>query len=603
MYIVGTAGHVDHGKTALIKALTGTDTDRLPEEKRRGLTIELGFASLLLHDGSRVGIIDVPGHERFIRNMAAGAWALQCALLVVAADDGWMKQTEDHARVLQGMGTPTILVVISKIDLVDSSRVQYVTEEVLRKCRNIFSYSPAVAAVSALTGEGLDDCRRLITEHILKKDTRNFPTCMFIDRVFTLQGLGAVATGSLVGGSLHVGDEITLLPERKRGRIRSLQSHSTKLDEVTPCSRTAVHLQGLKAEHIHRGSCLCAAESDFFVETKMLCVLWYIDNGNPDEAPLRNHQQVEVSYGTRHSICTVHFIPNMTGEDARVIFARLVFSDKAVCFWNQPFICMRPGGSDVLCRGRFIAPGTVRDNAVRHLADLVYSRNGIPEEVQSPAHVSLVMYGYAQMKGSDHDQYAFPDIRYDWYQDWLVEKKRSANLKENIIKLAGQLGGITQEELKSKLKLPHGLVAVIIEHMQETGELQVNNHMLTASSRKKDLTPPAKQLLQKLHASGMQGMEVKHLTRDDRGILRILVREGYVAVLDGSILYPRETYASLISSILKGKQIGDHFSIADAKKHVPLSRKYMLPLLNTMEEDGYVVRVGDMRKVCKLENS
>ncbi len=256
--IIGTAGHVDHGKTALIRALTGTDTDRLEEEKRRGITIDLGFASLPLPQGGQVGIVDVPGHERFIRNMLAGAGGIDIALLVVAADEGVMPQTREHLGILQLLGIQKGCVALTKADLVEEDWLQLVTEELREELAGSFLEHAPILPVSSVTGAGIEQLReellRLVAE--MPEKSADTPFRMPVDRVFTMQGFGTVVTGTLIEGALKEGDEVCIYPGEQVFRVRSIQVHTSKVETAYAGQRVAVNLHKAKQEDVPRGSVL-----------------------------------------------------------------------------------------------------------------------------------------------------------------------------------------------------------------------------------------------------------------------------------------------------------------------------------------------------------
>ena len=256
MYVIGTAGHVDHGKSALIRALTGIDPDRLQEEKERGLTIDLGFAWLTLPSGREVSIVDVPGHERFVRNMLAGAGGMDLALLVVAADEGVMPQTREHLAILDLLQVRSGVLVLTKKDLADPDWLEMVAVDVQETVKGTTLEGSPLVACSAVSGEGLNDLLAAIEERLQSTPTRRDigRPRLPIDRAFTIAGFGTVATGTLIDGPLRVGQEVEVVPARPTGapgalrsRIRGLQTHRKKLEEARPGSRTAVNLAGLAA--------------------------------------------------------------------------------------------------------------------------------------------------------------------------------------------------------------------------------------------------------------------------------------------------------------------------------------------------------------------
>src|SRR5689334_9017136 len=255
MRVVGTAGHVDHGKSTLIQALTGIDPDRLAEEKARGMTIDLGFAWLRLPGGQEVSIVDVPGHERFIHNMLAGVGGIDIALLVVAADEGVMPQTREHVDILDLLAIPSGVIVVTKADLVDEEWLELVTAEIEEAVAGTVLAGAPIVPVSSVTGAGLDGLIALLDRLLQQERARPMTgrARLPIDRVFTISGFGTVVTGTLLDGELQVGQEVEIQPGGRRARIRGLQSHRRKVDRVSGGARVAVNLAGVATDELQRG--------------------------------------------------------------------------------------------------------------------------------------------------------------------------------------------------------------------------------------------------------------------------------------------------------------------------------------------------------------
>src|SRR3990172_3190399 len=258
MYVIGTAGHVDHGKSALVHALTGIDPDRLQEEKERGMTIDLGFAWLKLPGGEQVSIVDVPGHERFIKNMLAGAGGIDLALLVVAADEGGMPQTREHLAILDLLGVSSGVLVVTKKDLVEDDLLELVADDVREAVEGTTLAGSPLVACSALSGDGLDELRRVLDERLEatppKRDIGR--PRLPVDRSFTMAGFGTVVTGTLIDGPFEVGQEVEIVPGGQRARIRGLQHHREQVQRALPGRRTAVNLSGVAKDGGGRGQVL-----------------------------------------------------------------------------------------------------------------------------------------------------------------------------------------------------------------------------------------------------------------------------------------------------------------------------------------------------------
>ena len=261
--VLGTAGHIDHGKTSLIKALTGIDTDRLKEEKARGITIELGFAHLELPAGKLLGIVDVPGHEKFVKNMVAGATGIDLVALVIAADEGVMPQTREHLDICELLKIQHGLIVLTKIDMVDSDWLELVREDINEYMANTFLADAPIVEVSSVTGEGLKELIQILDQLVQKIPERDLGHFfrLPIDRVFSMKGFGTVITGTTISGKIRTGDETTIYPLGINSKIRGLQVHNREMNEIRAGLRTAVNLQGIERAKIQRGDILASRDS------------------------------------------------------------------------------------------------------------------------------------------------------------------------------------------------------------------------------------------------------------------------------------------------------------------------------------------------------
>ncbi len=299
MIVVGTAGHIDHGKSAIVKCLTGTDPDRLPEEKARGMTIDLGFAFYRTPSGTDVAFVDVPGHERFVKNMIAGAGGIDVAMLVVAADDGWMPQSQEHFQVMRLLGITDGLIVINKIDLVEEDWLELLQQDIKQKVQHSFLADSPVFEVSAQTGQGLDSLRRhldsLAGRHAAHKDIGK--ARMFIDRSFVRPGIGRVVTGTLRGGSLTPGQTTAVWPSMQKAKIRSLQSRNQDLPRAVPGQRTAVSFTGIEKEALVRGGVVCdRLDLGFFRDNPVLALSVELVGESP--VSLKNRRRILFMVGT-----------------------------------------------------------------------------------------------------------------------------------------------------------------------------------------------------------------------------------------------------------------------------------------------------------------
>lgn len=335
--IVGTAGHVDHGKTCLIKALTGTDTDRLKEEQKRGITIELGFANLPNDAGIHIGIIDVPGHEKFVKNMLAGIGGIDLVLLVVALDEGVMPQTVEHFEILKMLHIKQGIVVFTKADLVDEDWAELVNDDVDNLVKGTFMEKADRIQVSAYTGKNIDVLKQMIVDKVRAAGARRQEKELFrlpIDRVFTMEGFGTVVTGTLLEGCCQVGQEVELYPTEKTVKIREIQTHGHKVDMAYAGQRTALNLVNIKKDEINRGDVLAAQDSllkSQFIDAKVQLF-------SSTDRELRNGDRVHINYGSAQAICKAVLLDKdvlSAGEEAYVQFR---FDEPVAVRRNDRFI-------------------------------------------------------------------------------------------------------------------------------------------------------------------------------------------------------------------------------------------------------------------------
>ena len=355
--IVGTAGHIDHGKTALVRALTGTDTDRLPEEKQRGITIDLGFAELELGD-VRYGFVDVPGHERFVKNMLAGASGIDLVLLVIAADEGIMPQTREHFDICRLLKVERGLVAITKTDLVDEEMLEIVRAEVSEFVSGTFLDRAPIVGVSSRNGEGIEELRNALaaTASSVKPRTSLHVARLPIDRSFAVKGFGSVVTGTLASGKIREGDEVELLPEGRRLRVRGVQSHGRKVTEANSGRRTAVNLAGIDHHEVRRGmlltepDVLCPAQS-FDAEVEVL---------SDSAGPLRTRQRIRVHIGTAEVLARVVVVAGPLIHPGEKGFVQLRLESPVAAILGERFIVRSYSPQETIAGGSILGSSEAR---------------------------------------------------------------------------------------------------------------------------------------------------------------------------------------------------------------------------------------------------
>jgi selenocysteine-specific elongation factor len=393
--VLGTAGHIDHGKTALVRALTGVDTDRLPEEKARGITIELGFAPLDLPDGTRLGVVDVPGHEGLVRTMVSGAAGIDLLLLVVAADEGVMPQTREHVAICELLGITRAIVALTKIDAVDEDVADLAAEEVAALLAPTPLAGAPIARVSSVTGAGLDALRTALAELAAGADARTpraGPPRLPVDRYFEMRGFGPVVTGTLIGAPLRVGDAVTLLPDDRRARVRGLQSHGVAVESVSPGMRCAVNLSGVALEELSRGLVVTAPGAIAPTAAIDARVEWLAESP-PIDAPT----PVSLLAGTAERLARIAPIGEPLLEPGTTRYARLHLSEPMALLPGDRFVLR---GFARTAIGATLGGGTVLDVAPPHRrrsdAELVAELEELaPRDAESEVRVRVRRAGLA----------------------------------------------------------------------------------------------------------------------------------------------------------------------------------------------------------------
>lgn len=596
-HIIGTSGHVDHGKTALIEALTGMNADRLPEEKQRGMTIDLGFAHFLDEQGRPVGVIDVPGHERFIRNMVSGAWSLSVAVLVIAGTEGWMQQSEDHARVLEAMGIPHIVCAITKTDLIDADTLDLATEMAKEELERIFNRAIPVMGVSSVTHEGIEDLKTKILSLLTQEEQadRHESGYLHVDRVFSIKGSGTVVTGSLSGGAISQGDELTILPSGMTTKVRGIQSYHHVVETAVPTSRVALSLQGVKVDDISRGCVATIDPHEFRVEREFIIQFEVIENRT-----IRNHMEIELATGTGHYIGKIHFLRTEG-------YARLVLDEPIAVSWLDTCLFIQRGGYRILGKGQFIWTGVTGKHFRNRFAQIV-ATYPIGERIEDESVLRLLIDGWLSMRNSTAAQkralkrfLVSEDINHRTIQEVTVLEEVILAEAARLTQMASAPGGVTRAEFLQGSQVPDEVGDYLIERALVTYQVTQRDQVFLSPDQlggDYELSALGKKIMKMLESMRGKGLQLKEITdAGARKELRNLVRIEKVVPLEGEIYFAREHFDEMVETILRGRSPGDVFSIPEAKERVALSRRYMIPLLNKMEEKRLVRRDGDNRVV------
>jgi len=620
--VLGTAGHVDHGKTTLVKALTGIDTDRLKEEKERGMTIELGFAYLDLPSGKRLSIVDVPGHERFIKHMAAGAQGMDLVALVVAADEGIMPQTKEHLHICELLGVKKGLVVITKVDLVEEEFLTLVKEEVRDFLKGTFLEGAPIVEVSAIKGWGikelLETIDRLVEEVEEKPSDGLFR--LPIDRVFTIKGFGTVVTGTVLSGEVSVGDEIEILPEGIRGKVRGIQVHKEHLKGARAGQRAALNLAGVEKEHIERG--------DVIVHPKTLKPTSILDVEifHLPYAPvaLKNGTTLQLHIGTSHLLAQIILLETEALEPKQKGLAQLKLQKPIVA---QPFdrfvlrgsgLIQTWGGGIVLdahpSRHKRFKPEVIEK--LKELREsepqkvILYYLNKYPSQgltlKEIMAHTGLRKMVVEKTLSELSKEGKILFIENTFHPKEALEKLKTAVIEiiskfhqQNPLRL-----GMTQEEIKGKLKIANEeLIAFTIERLIEKDVIQKEGDLFKLKTHKvpfsEEELKELENIILRASLSPPTPKEIAQSYNKDlstiKEILSILVHRGTIIKVKEDLYFHKEVLDSLRDKVIEFLKKHGRISIQDFKNLIGTSRKYVIPLAEYFDQIKVTIRVGDER--------
>ncbi|MDT4968637.1 MAG: selenocysteine-specific elongation factor [Acidobacteriota bacterium] len=631
--IVGTAGHIDHGKTALVRALTGIDADRLPEEKRRGITIDLGFAELDLDD-VRIGFIDVPGHERFVKNMLAGAHGIDLVALVIAADEGVMPQTREHFDICRLLGVQHGLVIITKTDAVDHELLALVRAEAEELVAESFLAGAPVVSVSARTGSGLEDLKSALRSVALQVPGRSTDLVarLPIDRAFIMRGFGAVVTGTLTSGSLTEGAELELLPAGSRVRIRGLQVHGSQVKTAVAGQRTAINLGGIEVHEIERGMVLAPpgrlkASQVLDVEVNVLA------NAS---RPLRSRVRVRVHIGAAEVLARVRVLePGDEIAPGNKGLAQLRLEMPVVASPTEHFIIRSYSPQRTIAGGRVLDPhatkhrGREASNARSRLATLASAdratefavfvvsagekglsrsetaaRMGVMDEVLDDALRQAVSAGSV----IDADGVYIGSESYGQLAKSVGEEVEAHHKREPLTR------GLSRETLRERLfaHVPAEVFRSVLAHLEYSGTLVAEKEIVRAASHRLSLTAPdeaVKERLERVYREAaleaptfdeaVARAEAASLSRDHvRKIFQLLIDNRSIVKVGADLYFHRPTLDRLVEKLrVHASTEGSDRTIGVPafKEIANISRKFAIPLLEYFDRERITRRAGDKR--------
>jgi selenocysteine-specific elongation factor len=618
MYVIGTAGHVDHGKSTLVKALTNIDPDRLPEEKEREMTVDLGFAWMTLPSGREVSIVDVPGHERFIKNMLAGVGAIDLALLIVAADESVMPQTREHLAILDILQIRRGMVVITKTDLADEELVELVMAEVEDSLeRTSFQGCPMVG-VSAYTGAGLDELRAAIDrvlDHTEVRRDLGRPR-LPVDRSFSISGFGTVVTGTLIDGVLAVGQEVELANSTRRGRIRGLQSHQAKVDQAQPGVRLAVNLSGLSRSDVPRGEVLTTA--GWLRRTQRLDARLRMVRGAPHA--LRHNEGVTFHLFTSETTARVRLLDAdrlAAGADGWV---QVLLTDPLPMVKGDFFVIR--SAEDTLGGGQVVDPNPRRRH--RRFSPEVVERlmtldQGTGEDVLlsvaeqwGPCDLTVLsrrsnlpvteVLERIQALSDQSDVVVLGDLGAD--PDAVVYSTQGWNILKSKLLLALRAyhnqyplrRGAPAQEIRSRLGVSQPVYLRIVARltaedslMEEGPDLRLPDHQVSLTTQ---MEQQVSAYLRALEQDPFSPPSDRPLNPE---LLGVLIDEGKVVRVNESVVFAVSAYKEMTDRIIEHLRSNKSITVAEARTMFNTSRKYILPMLEYLDQQHVTRRVGDER--------
>ena len=627
--ILGTAGHIDHGKTSLIRTLTGIDTDRLKEEKARGITIELGFAHLTLPNGMLVGVVDVPGHEKFVRHMVAGASGVDLVALVIAADEGVMPQTREHLEICQLLGVRYGLIVMTKVDLVDEEWLELVEEDVREFVADTFLDDAPMVHFSATTKQGMEDVLASIAETAARVEERQAGGIfrLPLDRVFTMKGFGTVVTGTAISGTIHLGDTVMVYPGALTAKVRGLQVHGEGVEEVGAGVRTAINLQGLERDSIERGQVLGPPE---VLHPSRRLDLW-VHHLSSDEKPIKNRAQVRFHVGTAENIGRLLLLDREELAPGDAAPAQILLDDEAVCLSGDKFVLRSYSPVRTIAGGDVLNPHASRHKRFneRALNDLKVLKD------QDPVASLQVLVDSTAAKGATAAELAglidLPAkkikeainqilsrqsaIAYDKEQGRIIGRDTFDHLAEQVLSILADFhrqypvrAGLVKEELKTRVKglSDVKLLTFLLDRLSGEKRLVVERDVVRLPEHQPNLAGDMKSIEERLvkiyETAGNTPPYLKEISGELPGkpnqqkeVLEHLVKKGVLVKVKADLYYHRAALDHIWAQAKAALQQDGELTTPRFKEMTGLSRKYLIPLLEYFDSAGLTMRLGDKR--------
>jgi len=620
MFVLGTAGHIDHGKTALIYALTSIDTDRLPEEKERGMTIDLGFAWMKLPSGEKIGIVDVPGHENLIKNMIAGATGIDAVILVIDANEGWMPQTEEHFQIIDLLNIKYGIIALTKVDLVDQNRLKVVEKEIKERLKNTSFFNAPLIKVSALKNIGIEQIKSAIQNLIAKiKPKRDIgKPRISIDRAFKVKGSGTVITGTLIGGILHTGMEVTIFPSYRKTRIRNLQSYKEKVESAFPGSRVALNLVGIEKNELHRGDIVFGtkqirASKNIDVQIQLLPQL--------KKYSLINRSEVFFFSGTKEVLAKVILDEKKYLQDGETGFGQLRFKESIATYLGDRFILRIPSPTKTIGGGLIIDPIAPKHNLKdKDIINFLQTRIKLNLRELILTELNKIIFikkdnllansNYADPEIQEMVELLIKERKIIATNSWLIERNY---WQEQIKKFMNQLNheyelfplqtGFSINKFQSYFYyLKPEIFNHLIEVLTNIKNIGSEKGIIFLPSIKPKISPEQKILISKIlkiiKDNPLNPPDEKKLNSQITGskeIINFLIQEGEIIKLNDGILLENKNYDMMKNKLIDFLKINGSISISQVRTLLGISRKYIIPLLNKMDQEKITQRKENNR--------
>jgi selenocysteine-specific elongation factor len=629
--ILGTAGHIDHGKTSLIKAVTGVNTDRLKEEKLRGITIELGFASLDLPGGQKLGVVDVPGHEKFVKNMVAGATGIDVVAMVIAADEGIMPQTREHMEICSLLDIQHGLVVLTKVDLVDEEWLEMVRDEVHDFVRDTFLEGAPVIAVSSATGEGITDFLEAL-EKASAKVTPKITSGLFrlpVDRVFTMKGFGTVITGTLISGKVRVGDQIMVYPSGITSKVRGIQVHGNSVESAQAGMRTAINFQGLDKERVNRGDMVAAPNA--LIPSHMLDVtLKYLPS---NAKKLKNRTKVRFHSGTSEIMGVVVLLDRDRLDSGQATLAQIRLESQVSLIRDDRYVLRSYSPVQTIGGGRILNPIPVKHkprkpDVMDHLS--ILASDDLEQVIEQLIHAAgfqgirhhhlRIMVNMPEKQLDKLLQNMLSRkliIRVDKDTHTLIHQNRFTDIQHTIQSRIAAYHhtfplkpGIPKEELKSKLPptISGKTFLIALRDMAKSKSIILEEDIVFLTDHKVTLEVDQKDLKNKILAAYSQGRlsppwfkdicrKLETPEKTAKEVLTLLVNEGLLVKVKEDQYYHRDHLDRLKDELVEFLMTHEEITTPQFKDMTGVSRKYVIPLIEYFDRTQLTIRVGDIRKL------